>query len=130
MSMFNDIVLIKRGNDDFCAITPRKVKEYASKFNDGHWAFLGAREESKWYQGYATNYGGQWDLRASQMVEDFENSGHPVFRGISPSGRGIKICASLGKPRASCRRGAQQTKYKTCKYGKNFKKETQLRTTF
>ena len=34
-------------------------------------------------------YGGKWDLRALQMVEDFENSGHPVFPGVSPLGRGI-----------------------------------------
>ena len=39
--------------------------------------------ESKWYQGYATNWSGKWDLRASQTVEDFENSGHPVFQGES-----------------------------------------------
>ena len=32
---------------------------------------------------------GKWDLRASQKVEDFENSGHPVFQGVSPLGRGI-----------------------------------------
>ena len=31
----------------------------------------------------------KWYLRASQMVEDFENSGHPVFQGISPLDRGI-----------------------------------------
>ena len=57
--------------------------------NDGHWAFLGPGEESKWYQGYAADYGGKWDLRASQIVEIFENSGHPVFREVSPLGRGI-----------------------------------------
>ena len=89
MSMFNDIDLEKKDNEDSCAITSRKIKEYASNFNDGHWAFLGPGEESKWYQGYATNYGGKWDLRASQMVEIFKNSGHPVFQGVSPLGRGI-----------------------------------------
>ena len=46
MSMFNDIVLEKKENEDACAITSRKIKEYASKFNDGHWAFLGPVEES------------------------------------------------------------------------------------
>ena len=65
MTMFNDIVLEKKNNEDSCALTSRKIKEYASKFNDGHWAFLGPGEESKWYQGYATNHGGKWDLRAS-----------------------------------------------------------------
>ena len=57
-------------NEDSCALTPRKIKEYASNFNDGHWAFLGPGEESKWYQGYAAENGGKWDLRASQMVEN------------------------------------------------------------
>ena len=41
------------------------------------------------YEGYAAEYGGKWDLRASQMLENFENSGHPVFQGLSPLGRGI-----------------------------------------
>ena len=53
-SMINDIDLDKK-NKDSCITTSRKIK----------------------YQGYATNYGGKWDLRASQMVEEFENSGHP-----------------------------------------------------
>ena len=71
MSMFNDIELERKDNEDSCALTSRKIKEYASKFNDGHWAFLGPGEESKWYQGYAAEYGGKWDLRASQMVDNF-----------------------------------------------------------
>ena len=50
---------------------------------------MGPGEESKRYQGYATDYGGKWDLRASQMVEDFENLGHPVFQWVSPLGGGI-----------------------------------------
>ena len=89
MSMFNDTELERKDNEDSCALTSRKNKKYASKFNDGHWAFLGPGEESKWYQGYAAEFGGKWDLRASQMVETVENSGHPVFQGVSPLGRGI-----------------------------------------
>ena len=46
MSMLNVVVLEKRGNEASCAITSKKIKEYASKFNDGHWAFLGPGEES------------------------------------------------------------------------------------
>ena len=41
MSMFNDINLEKKDNEDSCAIIPWKIKEYASNFNGGHWAFLG-----------------------------------------------------------------------------------------
>ena len=47
MSMFNDINLERKDNEDSCARTSRKIKEYASKFNDGHWALLGRGEESK-----------------------------------------------------------------------------------
>ena len=86
MSMFKNIVLEKKDNEDSCAFTSRKINEYASNFNDGHWAFLGPGEESKWYQGYVAEYGGKWDLRASQMVEASENSGHPVFQEMSPLG--------------------------------------------
>ena len=57
----------------------RKWRCLCSYFNDWH----------KWYQGYATNYGGKWDLRASQLVEKFEDSGHPVFHGMTPLGRRI-----------------------------------------
>ena len=89
MSMFNDIILDKRGEEDSCALTSRKIKEYASKFTDGHRAFLGPGEERKRCQGYSTTYHGKWDLRAFQMLEYFENSGHPVFKGVSPVGRGI-----------------------------------------
>ena len=66
MSMFNDIELERKDNEDSCALTTRKIKEYASDFNDGQWAFLGPGEESKWYQGHAAEFGGKWDPRASQ----------------------------------------------------------------
>ena len=35
-AMFNDIELERKNNEDSCALTSRKIKEYASKFNDGH----------------------------------------------------------------------------------------------
>ena len=37
MSMFNDIELARKDNEDLCALTSRKIKEYASNFIDGHW---------------------------------------------------------------------------------------------
>ena len=89
MSMFNDIDVDKRGNEDTCALTSEAIRDYASKFKDGHWAFLGPGEENKWCHDYEYNHGGKWDFRASKTVDDFENSGHPVLKGISPLGRGI-----------------------------------------
>ena len=100
-SMFNDIELETKDNEDSCALASRKIKEYASKYNDGHWAFLGPGEESKWYSGYAAGYGGKWDLRASQMVEHIENSGHPVVQGVSQLGRGILKKNIIETPSAS-----------------------------
>ena len=60
---------------------------YASRFIVGHWVFWGLGEESKWYQRYAVSCG-KWELRDSLSVEEFENSGNPVFKGVSPLGRG------------------------------------------
>ena len=71
------------------ALTSGAITDYASKFKDGHWAFLGPGEENKWYHDYESNPEGKWDLRASKMVDDFEKSGHPVFEETSPLGRGI-----------------------------------------
>ena len=41
MSMFNDIVLDKKRNVELCTTTSREIKEYNTRFKDGHWAFLG-----------------------------------------------------------------------------------------
>ena len=68
------IDLDKKGNEDSCIISSRKIKMYASRFIDGHWVFLGPGEESKWFQGYAVICG-KWGLRASPIVDEFENSG-------------------------------------------------------
>ena len=56
MSMFNDIELEVKDDEDSCALTSKKIKAYASTFNDGHLAFLGPGEESQWYQGYAAEW--------------------------------------------------------------------------
>ena len=85
MSMFNDIDLDKKRNEDSSIINSRKIKMYASRFIDRHWVFLGPGEKSKWYQGYSGNCG-KWILRASPIVEEFENSGNLVFKGVSPLG--------------------------------------------
>ena len=89
MSMFNDVDVDKRGNADTCVLTSRTTRDYASKFKDGPSAFLGVGRENKWYHDYESNYEGKKDLHASKMVDDFERSGHPVFKGICPLGRGI-----------------------------------------
>ena len=84
-----NIELERKDNEDSCALASRKIKEHASNFNDGHWAFFGPGEESKWYQGYAAEFGGKWDLRASQLWTILRIQDIRYSKGVSPLGRGI-----------------------------------------
>ena len=55
----------------------------------GHWSCLGLGEEEKWYgiQNYIIE--GWWNSTADDMVCNFEDSGHPVFRAFSALDRGF-----------------------------------------
>ena len=48
MSMFNDIVLDAKGNDELCVNNSKTSKEYAKSFSRGHWSFLEPGSEKKW----------------------------------------------------------------------------------
>ena len=74
MSMFNDIVLEKRGNEVSCAITSRKIKEF------------GTRRRK---QVVSRIFNQLWWQMGSSCFTDFENSGHSIFQGMNPLGRGI-----------------------------------------
>ena len=89
MTMFNDIVLEKKNNEDSFALTPWKIKEYASNFNVGHWAFLGPGEEKQVVSRIC--YQSRWQVESSCFTNggrfrEFRTSGIP---GVSPLGRGI-----------------------------------------
>ena len=84
MSMFNDIDMDKKRERRLCVLTSR-----TKKFKNGPSAFLGVGGDNKWNHDYESNYEGEWDLRASKVVDDFERSGHPAFKGICPLGREI-----------------------------------------
>ena len=47
MSMLNDIEW--KSNDENCISNAEKVKNYAMKFSQGHWTFLGPGSGEKWY---------------------------------------------------------------------------------
>ena len=87
MSMFNDIELERKDNEDSCPLTSRKIKEYASNFNDGHWAFLGPGEKNKWYQGICSRI---WWQQGSSCVtnggrfREFRTSGIPGDKSAGP----------------------------------------------
>ena len=49
MSMFNDIEWTKKRNDVICSSNSEKVKEYAKRFSQGHWTFIGPGDEKKWF---------------------------------------------------------------------------------
>ena len=65
------------------------MRDYAKRFQRGHWAFLGLVNEEKWYGSYSYEPEGKWDDEANQMIEDFKESVHPIFRGISALNRGF-----------------------------------------
>ena len=89
MSIFTDIDIYSTGYEDACTSTSDKVRQYASKFVKGHWAFIGPETKRSGFVGIITKPDGKWDSIASRMVKDFEETGHPVFKGISALTRGI-----------------------------------------
>ena len=46
------------------------------------------RSEKKWYSTHGSRPQGEWDKVAGLMLIDFGESGHPVFRAVSPLSRG------------------------------------------
>ena len=89
MSMFNDIDWTRTGNDGICISNSEKVKEYAKRFSQGHWTFLGPGNEKKWYGTFPYTPNEKCDSTATQMVERFKDTGHLVFKSISALSRGI-----------------------------------------
>ena len=82
MPMFNDIDWTRKGNDGICKSNSEKVKTYAK-------TFLGPRADKKWYGTLPETPEGKCDSTATQMVERFKDTGHPVFKSISALSRGI-----------------------------------------
>ena len=89
MSMFNDIDWTRTGNSEQCFSNSEHVKNYAKKFTQGDWTFLWPGSEKKWYG--KPNYlpEGKCQDTANMMVKQFEESRHPVFKGVFPLTRGI-----------------------------------------
>ena len=51
-------------------------------------SFLGPGSEKKWYSISEDSPQGEWDKIAEMMMLKFGESGHPVFRALSPLSRG------------------------------------------
>ena len=65
-----------------------KIKKTAERFSQGPWTFLGPRYQKKWYGTISFKPDGQWNSVVSSMVQGFEETGHPIFKGISALRRG------------------------------------------
>ena len=64
------------------------MKTFAGRFGFGEWLFIGPSSEKKWYSS-ETSPQGAWDHIAEQMLLEFEESGHPIFRATTPLSRGL-----------------------------------------
>ena len=77
MSMFNDISCDRKDNKDECCICEKIW----------YWAVVGPGSEKKWYSSENSPQGA-WDNIAEQMLLEFAESGHPIFRATTPLSRG------------------------------------------
>ena len=88
MSMFNDISCDRKDNKEECLANARVVKVLAKKFGIGQWSFIGPGSEKKWYSAEENSPQGAWDNIADEMLLEFAESGHPIFRATTPLSRG------------------------------------------
>ena len=87
MSMFNDISCDRKGNKEECLANARVVSILAKKFGIGQWLFIGPGSEMKWNSGEENSPQGAWDHIADEMLLEFAESGHPIFRATTPLSR-------------------------------------------
>ena len=96
MSMFNDISCDKNGNKDECLKNASFVKTFAGRFGIGQWSFIGPGSEKKWYSSENSPQGA-WDHIAEEMLLEFAQSAHPIFRATTPLSRGQLKSKRRGK---------------------------------
>ena len=97
MSMFNDISCDRKGNKEECLANARVVKVLPNNFGIGQWSFIGPGSEKKWYSGEEDSPQGAWDHIADEMLLEFAESRHPIFRATTPLSRGILKSKGHGK---------------------------------
>ena len=74
VSMFNDISCDRTGNKEECVANAKVVTILARRFGIGQWSFIGPQ--------------GIWDPIADDMLLEFAENGHPIFRATTPFSRG------------------------------------------
>ena len=96
MSMFNDIFCDRYDNKDECLRNANIVKTFAGRFGIGQWSFIGPCSEKKWYLSENSPQGAS-DHIAEDMLLEFAESGHPIFRATTPLSRGQLKSKGRGK---------------------------------
>ena len=96
MSMFNDISCDRYDNKDECLRNANIVKTFAGRFGIDQWSFIGPGSEKKWYPSENSPQGA-WDQIAEEMLLEFAESGHPIFRATTPLSRGQLKSKGRGK---------------------------------
>ena len=96
MSMFNDISCDENGNKDECLKNANFVKTLAGRCGVGQWSFIGPGSEKKWYSSENSPQGA-WDHIAEEMLLEFAESGHLIFRATTPLSRGQLKSKTRGK---------------------------------
>ena len=86
MSMFNDISCDRYDNKDECFRNANIVKTFAGRFGIGQWSFIGPGSEKMWYLSENSPQGA-WDHIAEEMLLEFAEGGHPIFRATTPLSR-------------------------------------------
>ena len=97
MSMCNDIAWGEEGNTERCEYNSQTVANYAREFPRGHWSFLGPGSDKKWCGTYIDEPDGSWDQIAENMMANFSESSHPIFRASSAFERGELRSKGHGK---------------------------------
>ena len=90
ISMCNGIDWTKRGNEENCVANALKHVEYARRFTQGRWSFLGLGS-------HLHKPDGEWEKTAESMMLNFVESGHPVFRATNALERGELKSERKGK---------------------------------
>ena len=87
MSMFNDISCDMKDNEEKCLANAKVVSIFSKKFGLGQWSFIGPGSEKKRYSMEENSPQGTWDQIADEMLLEFADSGHPIFRATTPLSR-------------------------------------------
>ena len=97
MSMVNDIFCDRYDNKDECLRNANIVKTFAGRLGIGQWSFIGPDSEKKWSSGEENSPQGAWDNIAEQILLEFAESGHPIFRATTPLSRCILKSKGRGR---------------------------------